>query len=282
MSAAAFPYDETRPRSQRADGAVRIAFRRREERSVLAELYQRGCLKARFPRPESAAWPEALLLNVSGGVAGGDHLETEIALGENTRAILASPAAERFYRALARDDPARVSTTITLAPGAHVEWLPQESILFNACALTRQTDVTLAAGAVFLGVEMLVFGRAAMGERLHAGDLRDRFRLFRNGRLQLQEMTRLNGDIVARLAGRATGAGAGATALLVYAAAAAGARREALRDALAGVEAGVSLVLPDLLIARILAPDTRGLRRAVIAGLHVLRDRRRMPRVWQG
>lgn len=282
MSAAASLYDQASSRRQRAEGRLRFAFQTRAGASVLASLYQQGCLKARFPRPEDAAWPEALVLNLSGGVAGGDHLETEIALAEATRAIVAAPAAERFYRALSLEVPARVTTAITLAPGARLEWLPQESILFNACALTRRTEIALSGDAVFLGVEMLVFGRAAMGERLTCARVHDKISISRNGTLQLLEATRLSGEIATRLVATAAAAGAAGTALLIYAGGDAGAYLAALRDALAGVEAGASLVLPDLLLARILAPSAWALRRAVVAGLQVLRDRRRMPRVWQG
>lgn len=288
MSAAASLYDHASARRQRAEGRLRLGFATRagnaasDRTSALATLYQQGCLKARFPRPEDAAWPEALVLNLSGGVAGGDDLESAITLGENTRAIIASPAAERFYRALTLATPARVATAITLAPGARLEWLPQESILFDGCAVSRHTEITLAGDAVFLGAEMLVFGRAAMGERLTFGRVHDTIRLSREKNLQLLETTRLSGDIAAILSGGATAGSAAGTALLIYAGFDAGAYLSPLRHALAGLEAGASLVLPDLLIARILAPNAWALRRAVVAGLQVLRDHRRMPRVWQG
>ncbi len=282
MSAAASLYDQASSRRQRAEGHLRLAFQTRADASVLASLYQQGCLKARFPRPEEAGWPEALLLNLSGGIAGGDHLETEITLATAAHAIVATPAAERFYRALTLTEPARVATAITLAPGAHLEWLPQESILFDACALTRHTEIALAGDAVFLGAEMLVFGRAAMGERLTCAHVDDKIRLSRNGRLQLHEATRFSGEIAARLGAAAAAGTAAGTALLIYAGAQAGAYLAALRDALTEVEAGASLVLPDLLIARILAPSAWALRGAVQAGLQVLRGGRRMPRVWQG
>ena len=282
MSAAASRYDQAQFRRERAEGRLRIGFGTRAGASVLATLFQQGCLKARFPRPEDAAWPEALVLNLSGGVAGGDDLESEITLGENTRAIVASPAAERFYRALSLAAPARVATAITLAPGARLEWLPQESILFDGCALSRRSEIALFGDAVFLGAEMLVFGRAAMGERLEHGCVRDEISLSRDGVPQLFEATRLSGEIAAALGGAAAAARATGTALLIYAGEDAGAYLSPLRDALAGLEAGASLVLPDLLIARILAPSAWALRRAVMAGLQVLRNHRRMPRVWHG
>src|SRR4051794_17094496 len=93
---------------QRARGELRGSFRRREGRTVLDGLRQEGCLKARFPRPERDAWTSAVMLNSSGGVAGGDVLATTISVGDGARATVAAQAAERFYRSLPDGAPARV------------------------------------------------------------------------------------------------------------------------------------------------------------------------------
>ncbi len=284
MSAAAFRYEPAATpllRRERAEGVLRLGLRARGGASVLGTLYQQGCLKARFPKPVDPAWLEAVLLNVSGGVAGGDDLASRITLAAGARAIIASPAAERFYRALSLGGPARLTLAIDLAPGARLEWLPQESILFDGCAFIRRSEIALAGDARFLGVETLVFGRAAMGERLARGSIRDTIRLSRDGRLQLHEATRLEGAIDALLTRPATAAGAGATALMIYAAPDAPSRLAGLRAALDGAEAGASLVLPDLLLARVLAPTAEALRGVVTAGLRALRDGRMLPRVWQ-
>lgn len=283
MSVAAFHYEPglSLLRRECAEGVLRLGLRARGPMSVLDTLYQEGCLKVRFPKSADPAWREAVLLNVSGGITGGDRLASHITLAEGARAIIASSAAERFYRALSLAEPARITLSITLAPDARLDWLPQESILFNGCAFTRHTEITLKGDASFLGVEPLVFGRAAMSERLARGSIRDTLRLSRDGRLQLHEATLLEGAIDALLAQPAVAAGAGATALMIYAAPDAPARLAGLRAALDGAEAGVSLVLPDLLLARILAPTAEALRGIFVAGLHVLRDGRMLPRVWQ-
>ena len=89
---------------QRATGSLHVAVKRRGPASVLADLRQDGCLKARFPRPVD--WTEVVTLNSSGGVAGGDRLQSAFAVGDGARATFASQAAERFYRALPDDPPA--------------------------------------------------------------------------------------------------------------------------------------------------------------------------------
>ena len=267
---------------QRSRGHLRLSWKRRGEATVLDVLRQDGCLKARFPREEAGAWAGAIMLNSAGGVAGGDRLRTEIGGGPGTRATLASQAAERFYRALPGSVGA-VDNAITLQPGAAIEWLPQETILFDGSALRRTLRVSMAADASFLGVESLVFGRAAMGEVVRTADLRDLIEIRREGRIILHDRIRLEGP-VARLLGRRAIAGGGvAVATLVHAAPDAGARLDRLRAALAPFDAGAS-AWDGLLVARIVVGNglQNGgcLRAAVVAGLAVLRDDRPLPRVW--
>ena len=264
---------------QRAQGALRLSFKRRGDATVLDGLRQEGCLKARFPRTEHGAWAGAVTLNSSGGVAGGDALDISVTAGPGTRATIASQAAERFYRALPGTPPARVSAALGVAPGAALEWLPQETILFDRCAVRRRLSVDLAGDASFLGVEQIVFGRTAMGEAVRDAGFRDLIELRRDGRLLLHDAIRLDGPVQAVLDRRAAGSGARAVATLVHAAADAEEKLDALRDALAGREAGVS-AWDGLLIARVVAADGACLRAAVVGGLAALRAGRPLPRVW--
>jgi urease accessory protein len=246
---------------------------------VLADLRQDGCLKARFPRPVD--WAEVVTLNSSGGVAGGDRLESLFEVRAGARATFASQAAERFYRALPGDPPARVRTRLTAAEGAAAEWLPQESILFDGTALDRVLDVELAEDAWFLGVESLVFGRTAMGERVGTARLADTIRVRRAGRLVLHDAIRLSGDVAATLDSAATAAGGAAVATLIHVAPDAEARLDDLRAALADApaEAGAS-AWNGMLIGRSVAHDGARLRASVAAGLAALRGGRALPRVW--
>ncbi len=273
-----------------------MSVRRREDATVLGRLRQSGCLKARTPRAENAGWLDLVTLNVSGGVAAGDRLESAFAVGEGARANIAGQAAERFYRALPGAPPARLRTSVSVAAGGFAEWLPQQSILFDGCALDRELSVELARDASFLGVETLVFGRAAMGESVAGGRVRDVIRIRRDGRLLLHDAVRLNGAIAEHLARPAVAAGARAVATLIYVAPEAEAFVERARAALYerrddeqpdarvkrghdGVQAGVS-GWEGMLLARMLAPDGATLRAAIVAGLQAIRGGRTLPRVW--
>jgi len=267
------------PVAQRAKGRLALAFKHDGTRTRIEEFYQQGCLKARLPRPADAGMLEAVTMNIGGGVAGGDVLSTRIELHAGARAGVASQAAERIYRALA--EPAEVSTVITLQAGAALEYLPQETILFDGFGLNRSLEIALHGDAAFLGVESLVFGRLASGERVQAGYLRDRILLRRDGRLVLQDMTRLEGDISVQLGRLAIARGAVAVASVIFAAPGAPDYLEALRGALGEAHAGATC-FEGVLFARILALNGAALRRVVVSALKVLREGRPMPLVWQG
>jgi urease accessory protein len=243
-------------------------------------LRQAGCLKVRFPRAIVPGWFDATTLNTSGGVVGGDRLCTRFSVGVGARATIAAQAAERIYRALPASAPSVVRTRLEIAANGAAEWLPQETILFDRCSLERRLVVDVAAGAWFLGVEMLVFGRAAMGERVLSARLRDLIQLRRGGELLLHDAIRLDGEVDRALQRTAIGGGARAVATLVHVAPDAEARLDAVRAAGNAVaEFGVS-AWNGMLVARILAEDGAAARRAVEAVLAVLRDGRPLPRVW--
>ena len=266
------------PGLQRSRGALQAAVKLRGGDTVLDRLRQEGCLKARWPRPERGAWTSMVSLNSAGGVAQGDWLEVGVTAGAGTRLTVASQAAERFYRSPG-GEPARVRTSLQVMPGASLEWLPQETILFDGCALDRKLNVELAPDSWFLGVETLVFGRTLMGETVQRATLRDAIRVCRGQSVLLHDAIRLSGPVQSVLDRPAVAAGGRAVATLIHAAPEATARLEALRAALAPWQAGAS-VMDGLLLARVVAQDGACARAAIMAGLAVLRDGRPLPRVW--
>ena len=267
---------------QRARGVLTLGVARREGGgTALARLRQEGCLKARLPAIERGADLTAVLVNSSGGIASGDRLDSVIEAGPGASLTVTSQAAERVYRAEPGGPPAEVRTRIEVGAGARVEWLPQETILFNAARLDRALHVTLAEDAVFVGLECLLLGRAAMGERVHSGSLRDLIHIERAGEPILHDPIRIEGAISEQLASRATTGGGVAIATLVLVAPDAAMRLAALREALAGsgAEAGASC-WNKLLLARIIATDGATARAAILAALPILRGGRPIPRVW--
>lgn len=265
---------------QRAVGALLVELRARDGATVLERLRQEGCLKARFPRPHATGWVDAVSLNTSGGVAGGDRLDLVFWVKEGARGSISTQAAERFYRALPGSAPAHLRSVVRVDDAAWAEWLPQETILYDGCALDRALDIHLVGTGRVTGLETLVFGRDAMGERVRGAAIADRIRIHRDGVVILHDSTRLIGEVDAKLSRKAMAGGARAVAVLFHVGPDAAEMLEPVRAALAGVEAGVS-AWDGMLVARLLGPSSAAVRGAAMAALHVLRAGRVLPRVWQ-
>jgi urease accessory protein len=255
-----------------------VSSRLRDGASVLDELRERGAAKFRLPRLRRGEALEAVALNTAGGVTGGDRLAYAAEAGAGSRLTVATQTAERAYRARGAE-VGRVETRLVAGPGATVEWLAQETILFDGCALDRRTTLDIAPDATILLVEPRVLGRAAMGETLRAGRLREATELRRGGRLVWADRLRLEGDIAAQAAQAATLRGARAFATLIYAAPDAEARLNEARFHLGDGDAGAS-AFDGTLIGRIVSPCGYELRERLTRFLTGFR-RAAPPRVWE-
>lgn len=243
----------------------------------LKRLRQAGSLKALFPTPGGPAL-EAVTLNTAGGLTGGDRTRLSAAAGPGARLVLTTQAAERAYRA-AGDAPARAETALEVGAGGRLDWLPQETILFEGCRLERRLRLDLAASATALLVEPLVFGRLARGEVLRDARLSDRWEVRRGGRLVFVDALWLSGDVAATLDRAGVAGGARALASVLYVGPDAEARLAVVRKGLRS-GSGASLIRDGVLFARLLAPDGFALRAALVPLILGLMDMA-LPKVWR-
>ncbi len=265
---------------QRAHGVARLRFARRGTATVVRDCYQEAGYRVRMPRVEPGLPMEAVIINTAGGVTGGDRFALSIVADAQTSAVVTSQAAEKVYRS--SGGVATVDTDIVVEAGASLDWLPQETILFDGGALRRSLDVRMAADSRFLAVESVVFGRLARGESVESGSLFDRWRIRRDGRLVYAEGLKLDGAVARRLASPAAGAGAVATASVLLVAYNAAEKLDPVRDCLGQdgaltVEAGAS-AFEGMLAIRLLSVDPFALRRRLVDVLTLLRGP--VPRVW--
>jgi urease accessory protein len=218
-----------------------------------------------------------VFVNTAGGVAGGDRFDIDIAAGEGARLTLTTAAAEKVYRATGK--PAELNIALKAADGAHLAWLPQETILFDRARIARRIDIDLAEGASLLLCEIVVFGRAAMGETMRHGEFVDRWRLMRGGKLVFAETVRLEGDIGEKLAKAAVARGGAAigTALIAPGDEALVERIREFQDSFGG-EVGVS-AWNGFAMARFCAQDAARLRADMMAVLGRASGRA-LPRLW--
>ncbi len=240
----------------------------------LKGLRQQGSAKAFLPRIHGPE-PEVVFLNTAGGLTGGDRMRFALAVAAGARAAGTTQAAERAYRSAG--GAAEVEVALEVAEGARLSWLPQETILFDGAALHRRTVAALRGSAWFLYCEMIVLGRAAMGETVAQLDLFDHREVRRDGKPVLVEPLRLADADLARAGGAAVLSGARAFATVALIAPGAEDAVGPVRAALG--EGGAASGWDGKCIVRCLAPGARELRRAVARALAVLKGGP-LPRVW--
>jgi urease accessory protein len=263
-------------RLQRAQGAARIAFKRRGGQTRLEALFQSGASKIRLPNVASGQAPCAVLINSAGGLTGGDRMSLAVRMEAETRALVTTQACEKIYRSTGAE--AEIATVFSLGEGARLDWLPQETILFNGARLSRRVDADLAPGATLLILEATIFGRAAHGETINSGLFRDRWRVRRDGRLVFADNPRFDWANAALLSRPAVLAGGAAVATMLLITSEPERHVQPLRQIFAG--AGGASAWNGKLLARVTAEGGAALRRILLPALNELMDGAALPRMW--
>ncbi len=261
-----------------------------QPQSVLDELYQQGSARIRFPNTGTPTL-QAVLLNTAGGLTGDDVIQWRARAGTGSHLCISTAANEKIYRT--HGPVAIQKTNLAIESGARADWLPQETIVFDQAALRRTLNVQVHKNAEALVAECLVFGRQAMPESLHAVQVHDSWRLFRDNKLLHAEEFKLNTSAPTQLdfaafaqqPGIAHQYSAMATIVLVthknieslklYAAL----TRDLANQYSTGTMAAVS-VLPHRLIVRALALNSFEMRKFLIPCVESLCDGAPIPTVW--
>lgn len=171
---------------------LELAFQAAGARTVLARRRHVGPLVVQRPFYPEGGTCHVYLVHPPGGIVGGDSLELASEVAPGAHALLTTPAATRFYRA-GPHPRARLVQELEVRDGA-LEWLPQETIVFDGARARTVTRVQLDGSAPrFIGWEIACLGRPENGERLQDGELQQDFLLYRDGMPLLLDRLRLVG-----------------------------------------------------------------------------------------
>jgi len=171
------------------EAGLDLGYTRSGDRTHLARRRHWGPLMVqRSFYPEGGEVCHTYIIHPPGGVVGGDRLDISVGCAQSARALVTTPGATRFYRAPGRI--ARQRQILTVGNRACLEWLPQETILFDGANTVLETIVDVAAGGIFFGWEILCLGRPASDEDFSHGDCRQKLEIRRDGRLLLSDCAR--------------------------------------------------------------------------------------------
>lgn len=267
---------------QRSTGSAALATECAGGAIRIADLYQQGCAKLRFPKKHDGGGLEAVMINTAGGITGGDRLDWRFETGRDCTLTITSQACERLYRAL--EETARINIELVAADASRLNWLPQETILFDGCRAQRRIDAALGDDARLLIVEPLLFGRAAMGETVGQGAFRDGWHIRHKGTVVHADALRFDGQITDLLQKPAVAAGGVAIATVLAMDTGSAHRLEALLEPvrrIIGDTGGASFWQIDetgKLLARLVAEDGYTLRKTLLPLIELLNDGAALPK----
>ncbi|MBW4574823.1 MAG: urease accessory protein UreD [Aphanothece sp. CMT-3BRIN-NPC111] len=162
-------------------GSLNLVYAHRQGATQLIHTQVKAPLKVQRPfYPEGSEVCHSVVLHTAGGVVGGDRNSLDFHLEPNAQALITTAAAAKIYRSNGLE--ARQTIQMQVEAGACLEWLPQETIVFNGAIYRQDLRVELAPGALWLGWEITRFGRSARGEQFLQGEWRSHTEIWQKGR----------------------------------------------------------------------------------------------------
>lgn len=149
------------------EAALNLRFANHFNKTLLVQRNHTGPLTVQRPFYPEGDVCHVYLLHPPGGIVGGDNLTIGINAETGSHALITTPAAGKFYRSDGLWASQKVNIDIT--EDAVVEWLPQETIIYQGAQLKSTININLANSARFIGWEILSLGRPASGEGFDYG-----------------------------------------------------------------------------------------------------------------
>ncbi len=162
-------------------GSLDLKFARRQGQTELQHCQAIAPYKVQraFPCPDGTS--QVVMLHTAGGMVSGDRLNLTAHLAPDSQALLTTAAAGKVYRATEGKTTFQ-SATIQLAENARLEWLPQETILFDQARFHQSLRVDLGPNAQVLLWDITRLGRTAHGEKFLQGEWRSHTEVWRGGK----------------------------------------------------------------------------------------------------
>jgi len=267
--------------SWKASLALEFCFQ--NQKTELSSKVHDGPLVVQKPLyPEGGEICHAIVVHPPGGIASGDELTLDAKAGPGSAVLLTTPGAAKWYRSAG--PWAKQSVAFDVA--GSLEWLPQETIVFDGALAETGYEVDLAAGAGLIGWDIVCLGRSGSGERFARGSYRSSIRIRREGKLLWLERGRIDGG--GRLLDSAAGLGGSSVFGTLFACSLKLSEElvTEMRKNEPETGRGAVTLLPGILLARYLGDSGEAARHYFIALWRILRPaltgREAIePRIWQ-
>lgn len=167
------------PNPSNWQGQLNLDYVYKDNKTILEKAFSQAPFKVQRPfYPEGNQICHTVMLHTAGGIVGGDRLCSQINLQPECQVLLTTAAASKVYRSEAKF--AQQTIEINLAKNSYLEWLPQETIIFNQAYYQQELRINLAENAVFCGWEIHRLGRTASAEQFLTGEWRSRWEIWQD------------------------------------------------------------------------------------------------------
>jgi urease accessory protein len=162
------------------EGKLELIFTKERDQTQLSHNYSLAPFKVQRPfYPEGSQICHTVIIHTAGGVTGGDRLLGNLQLHPQTHALITTAAAAKIYRS--SGEIAQQIIKIKLEESSCLEWFPQETIIFNQAIYQQELHVDLALGSIWIGWDILRFGRTARGEQFLEGNFASAIEIWQQG-----------------------------------------------------------------------------------------------------
>jgi urease accessory protein len=168
--------------STRWEAELSLACKRVANKSLITERQHRGPLRLLKPLyPEGDAVCHAVIVHPPGGIVAGDTLSLRVHVSADGHLLVTTPGSQKWYRSNELNTLAAATSEIVVRDGGALEWLPQETMMFNGACVSQQLSIHIDSTARFFGWEIVCLGRTARNECFSAGHFRQKIEIIRNG-----------------------------------------------------------------------------------------------------
>ena len=144
-------------------GELRLRVAVRGGRSVAARQFHQGALRVLRPHYlDRSGQVSYTVINPGGAYFGADRYGIEVDVEEDASLLLTTQSATKVYRT--PQGPARQDMTLRLGPGAVLEYVPDQLIVYRGGSYLQDTRVVMDPSASVLLAEVITPGWSPTAE----------------------------------------------------------------------------------------------------------------------
>ncbi len=162
------------------EAKLSLEFSTRDQKTVIAHRKHHGPLVIQKPFYPEGNPCHIYLLHPPGGLVGGDQLLLDVKLNPETHTLITTPGAAKFYRSAGAVASQHQQFRIT--EHALLEWLPQETIIFDQANANSHTEIHIDNNGKFIGWEICCLGRTAGNQPFDQGQFVQKIQLHQNNK----------------------------------------------------------------------------------------------------